>query len=150
MNKVTKMENMTIGQLAKRTELNVESVRYYERRGLIPEPRRSESGYRLYFREAIARIYFIKRAKKLGFSLSEISELLSLRVDPESTCRMVRTRARAKIADIESKIGTLQDMKRALAKLTASCQGTGPTSECPILDFLQPQTNETGNEGHDA
>ena len=142
------MENMTIGQLARRTELNVESVRYYERRGLIPEPRRSKSGYRLYSREAIARINFIKRAKTLGFSLSEISELLSLRVDPESTCRMVRTRAREKTADIESKIETLQDMKRALVKLTASCRGSGPTSECPILDFLQPQADKTENEEH--
>lgn len=142
------MENMTIGQLAKRTELNVESVRYYERRGLIPEPRRSGSGYRLYSQEAIARINFIKRAKTLGFSLSEISELLSLRVDPESTCRMVRTRAREKTADIESKIETLQDMKRALVKLTASCRGSGPTSECPILDFLQPQADKTENEEH--
>lgn len=142
------MENMTIGQLARRTELNVESVRYYERRGLIPEPRRSKSGYRLYSQEAIARINFIKRAKTLGFSLSEISELLSLRVDPESTCRMVRTRAREKTADIESKIETLQDMKRALVKLTASCRGSGPTSECPILDFLQPQADKTENEEH--
>ena len=142
------MENMTIGQLARRTELNVESVRYYERRGLIPEPRRSESGYRLYSQEAIARINFIKRAKTLGFSLSEISELLSLRVDPESTCSMVRNRAKAKIADIESKIRTLQDMKRALVKLTASCQGAGPTSECPILDFLQPQADKTEKEEH--
>jgi MerR family mercuric resistance operon transcriptional regulator len=142
------MENMTIGQLARRTELNVESVRYYERRGLIPEPRRSGSGYRLYSQEAIARINFIKRAKTLGFSLSEISELLSLRVDPESTCRMVRTRAREKTADIESKIETLQDMKRALVKLTASCRGSGPTSECPILDFLQPQADKTENEEH--
>ncbi len=144
------MENMTIGQLARRTELNVESVRYYERRGLIPEPRRSKSGYRLYSQEAIARINFIKRAKTLGFSLSEISELLSLRVDPESTCRMVRTRAREKTADIESKIETLQDMKRALVKLTASCRGSGPTSECPILDFLQPQADKTENEEHGA
>ena len=150
MNKVVRMGNMTIGQLAKRTGLNVESIRYYERRGLIPEPRRSESGYRLYSREAIARIYFIKRAKTLGFSLSEISELLSLRVDPKSTCTTVRTRARAKIADIESKIETLQDMKRALVKLTASCQGTGPTSECPILDFLQPQADRTESEDHDV
>lgn len=141
---------MTIGQLARRTELNVESVRYYERRGLIPEPRRSESGYRLYSQEAIARINFIKRAKTLGFSLSEISELLSLRVDPESTCRMVRTRAREKTADIESRIETLQDMKRALVKLTASCRGSGPTSECPILDFLQPQADKTENEEHGA
>ncbi len=142
------MDNMTIGQLAKRTELNVESIRYYERRGLIPQPRRSEAGYRLYSRGDVARIYFIKRAKKLGFSLSGISELLSLRVDPECTCGMVRTRAREKIADIESKIETLQDMKRALVKLTASCRGTGPTSECPILDFLQPQADEAENEEH--
>ena len=133
------MENMTIGQIAKRTQLNVETVRYYERRGLIPKPPRSKSGYRQYCQEAITRIHFIKRAKELGFSLNEISELLSLRVDPDTTCDMVKSHAGVKVADIEGKIATLKKMKLALVKLTKLCHGAGPTSECPILDFLEAQ-----------
>ena len=140
------MENLTIGQIAKRTQLNVQTVRYYERRGLILKPPRSKSGYRQYSKEAITRIYFIKRAKELGFSLNEISELLSLRVDPDTTCDMVKAHARIKVADIECKIAALQKMKVALVKLTKSCQGAGPTSECPILDFLEAQTDETENQ----
>ena len=137
------MDYMTIGQLAKQTQLNIETVRYYERRGLILKPPRSKSGYRQYSKEAITRIHFIKRAKELGFSLNEISELLSLRIDPDTTCDMVKSRAGIKVADIEGKIATLQKMKLALVKLTKSCRGTGPTSECPILDFLEAQADET-------
>ena len=130
------MEVMTIGQLAKRGRVNLETVRYYERRGLIPRPPRWPSGYRQYSQDSVARIEFIKRAKELGFSLKEISELLSLRVDPATTCAVVKRRAEVKIADIEDKIRYLQKMKRALSKLTASCRGRGPTSECPILEAL--------------
>jgi MerR family mercuric resistance operon transcriptional regulator len=142
------MDYMTIGQLAKRTQLNVETVRYYERRGLIFKPTRSKSGYRQYSHEAITRIYFIKHAKELGFSLNEISQLLSLRVDPDTTCDMVKARARMKVADIEGKIETLQNMKLALVKLTKSCKGVGPTSECPILDFLEAQTDKTKKQNY--
>ena len=131
-----KMENLTIGKLAKRAQVNVETIRYYERRGLIPEPPRRESGYRQYSQDAVARIQFIKRAKQLGFSLKEISELLSLRVDPNTTCGEVKRRAEAKIADMEDKIKTLQKMKRALVQLTALCKGRGPTSKCPLLEAL--------------
>ncbi|MBW8015734.1 MAG: MerR family transcriptional regulator [Planctomycetes bacterium] len=144
------MENLTIGQIAKRTQLNVETIRYYERRGLILKPPRSDSGYRQYCHEAISRICFIKRAKKLGFSLKEISELLSLRVDPDTTCDMVKAQARIKVADIEYKIATLQKMKLALVKLTKLCQGAGPTSECPILDFLEAQEDNCESSAQKA
>jgi len=130
------MRNLTIGQLAKKTEVNVETVRFYERRGLMPKPLRRESGYRQYSDDDIARLRFIRRAKELGFSLKEILELLSLRVDPDTTCGDVKRRAKAKIADIELKIRTLQGMKRALAKLVTLCRGRGPSSECPILETL--------------
>ncbi len=136
------MENLTIGQLARRARVNVETIRYYERRGLIPEPPRSESGYRQYPDDTIARILFIKRAQELGFSLKEILELLTLRVDPETTCRDVRRRAEDKIADIEEKIEKLQSMKHALKKLKDRCKGKGPTSECPILEALDTQEVE--------
>jgi MerR family mercuric resistance operon transcriptional regulator len=108
------MRSITIGQLARKGRVNVETIRYYERRGLIPEPPRRESGYRQYSQDAVARIHFIKRAKELGFSLKEISELLFLRVDPYTTCGDVKKRAEVKIADIEEKIRDLQRMKEAL------------------------------------
>ncbi len=130
------MEMITIGKLAKRVDLNIETIRYYERRGLIPKPRRRESGYREYSDETTKRILFIKHAKDLGFSLKEINELLSLKLDPGTSCSEVRNKAEIKIYDIESKIKTLRKMKKALLKLTKICSGSGPVSECPILEAL--------------
>lgn len=130
------MKNLTIGQMAKRAEVNIETIRFYERRGLMPKPLRRESGYRQYSDGDIARLRFIRRAKELGFSLKEISELLSLRVDPDTTCGDVKRRAEVKIADMEEKIKALQRMKKALTKLASTCRGRGPTTECPILEML--------------
>lgn len=135
------MDHLTIGQLAKRAEVNIQTVRYYERRGLIPEPPRRESGYRQYPQSAVVRIQFIKHAKELGFSLKEVAELLSLRVAPDTSCGDVKRRAVAKIAEVEEKIRTLQRMKNALRELASACKGQGPTSECPILEKL-------GSESH--
>jgi len=131
------MEMITIGKLAKRIDLNIETIRYYERRGLIPKPRRRESGYREYSDETTIRILFIKHAKDLGFSLKEINELLSLKLDPGTSCSEVRKKAEIKIEDIEGKIKTLRKMKKALLKLTKICSGSGPVSECPILEALE-------------
>lgn len=139
MFKGEKMRNLTIGQLARKVRVNVETIRYYERRRLIPEPPRRESGYRQYSEDAVSRIRFIRRAKELGFTLKETLELLSLRVDPDTTCGDVKRRAEVKIADVKEKILTLQGMKKALTKLVASCRGRGPTSECPILEALNSE-----------
>ncbi len=133
------MKPLTIGQVANRAGVGIETVRFYEREGLLEEPARRESGYRQYEADVVARLRFIKRAKELGFSLKEIKELLALRVDPTTTCAEVRSKAQAKVADIEEKIETLQRMKKALVKLTRSCSGQGPVSECPILDALEPE-----------
>ena len=130
------MKSLTIGQAAKKAQVNVETVRYYERRGLMPEPPRRESGYRQYSEPDVTRIRFIKRAQTLGFTLKEILELLSLRVDPKTTCGDVKRRAEVKITDMEEKIRDLQKMKKALMKLAVSCRGRGSTSECPILEML--------------
>lgn len=130
------METLTIGELANRAGVGVETIRFYEREGLIAEPKRRPSGYRQYPAEAVRRVRFIRHAKELGFTLKEISELLSLRVDPERTCADVRQRARTKIESIEGKIESLAAMKVALERLAASCHGSGPTSECPILEEL--------------
>lgn len=135
------MKPLTIGQVARRGGVGVETVRFYERRGLLSEPPRRESGYRQYPEDVVARLRFIKRAKELGFSLKEIKELLALRVDPTTTCAEVRSKAAAKVADIEEKIQALQRIKKALLQLTAVCRGRGPTSECPILDALEKEGN---------
>lgn len=130
------MKSLTIGHLAKQAAVNLETVRYYERRGLLPKPPRSASGYRLFPSDTARRLRFIRRAQELGFSLKEIRELLSLRVSRTTTSRDIRARAEAKIADIDSKIKSLASMKRTLHKLTNVCAGCVPVAECPILESL--------------
>lgn len=132
----TSSHTLTIGKVASRSGVGVETVRFYERNGLIPEPMRTESGYRQYSEQIVSRILFIRRAKDLGFTLREIKELLSLRLKPDAGCADVRSRAEAKITDIEEKIHRLEMMKAALVSLTKTCSSDGPVSECPILDAL--------------
>ncbi len=131
------MESMTIGIVASRAGVGVETIRFYEREGLIEEPPRRDSGYRRYPADTVDRVRFIRRAKELGFSLKEIKELMAPRLAPGATCGQVKRRAEAKIADIEEKIRDLERMKRALEKLTAACGGKGPVSGCAILDALK-------------
>jgi len=132
----TAMTIHTIGQVARKSGVGVETVRFYEREGLIPQPPRPENGFRRYPQDAVSRIRFIQRSKALGFTLREIKDLLSLRVDSSTSCGEVKKRAEAKTAAIEGKIRHLREMKRALEKLTAACRGKGPTGECPILEAL--------------
>jgi MerR family copper efflux transcriptional regulator len=134
-----KMESRTIGRLARAVGVNLETVRYYERRGLLPKPPRSGSGYRLFPAEAKGRLRFIRRAQELGFSLGEIRELLSLRVAPTAKSADVRRRAQAKITDIEAKIRSLRSMKKALRELTQTCSGCGSVRDCPILESLDAE-----------
>ncbi|MEW6213579.1 MAG: MerR family DNA-binding protein [Acidobacteriota bacterium] len=136
---------LTIGRLAAESGVNLETIRYYERLGLLPKPPRTASGYRRYTTDAVRRVRFIKQAQMLGFSLKEIAELLSLRVDPATTCADIKQKAERKIDDIEEKIRTLRRMKEALAKVSASCIGRGPTSECPILEALDASKEDYGN-----
>ncbi len=128
---------LTIGQVAHRSGFGIETIRFYERNGLIEEPPRRTSGYRQYPESVVSKLRFIKRAKELGFSLREIKELLSLRIDPKTTCSDIRERSSAKIADIESKIQSAESIKDVLMRLTTSRAGTGPLSECPILEALE-------------
>lgn len=127
---------MNIGKLAKHSEVNLETIRFYEREGLLPKPPRSAAGYRVFPVEAVRQVRFIKHAKELGFSLKEIKELLTLRIDPGSTGADVRKRAKAKIADIDEKMKILHSMKKALTELTAACHGKGSISKCSILETL--------------
>jgi MerR family copper efflux transcriptional regulator len=123
-------------ELAKRGGVNLETIRYYEREGLLPKPPRSSSGYRQFSPESVRRVRFIKRAQELGFSLKEIKELLALRIAAGSTRADVRKRAESKIVDIEGKVQHLRAMKKALVRLTESSCGNGPASDCPLLESL--------------
>jgi Cu(I)-responsive transcriptional regulator len=153
------MKPLTIGEVARRAGVGVETVRFYERQGLMAEPARKASGYRQYTEEAIERLRSIRRARELGFSLREIAELLALRADPDATAADIKARTLAKVADVEARIRDLQAIRKVLAGLAASCHGKGPVSDCPILQALTsgPQerrsrqgrrvstTKETGN-----
>ncbi len=130
------MATLSIGQLARQAGVNKETIRYYERCSLLPEPPRRASGYRQYSADYVTRIKFIKRAQALGFSLSEIAELLALRVELTSVCGEVQQRVEVKIEDIEAKIALLQQMKLALLQLVTACRANQPTDECPILSAL--------------
>ena len=138
-------QGLSIGQLANAAGVGVETVRFYERQGLLPEPPRRRSGYREYPRDAVKRVRFIRRAKSLGFTLREIAELLALRVDPDKTCADVRALARHKIADVDDKMRELERIRAALARHSRQCRGKGPTSECPILDALEADEDEAGD-----
>lgn len=127
---------LKIGDVAERGGVNLQTIRYYEREGLLPQAPRLPSGYRMFPESAVRRVRFIKRAQELGFSLAEIRELLSLRENADAGAQDMRERARAKVADIEEKIRTLRAMKNALNALAERCPGCGPLSECPILDAL--------------
>ena len=136
------MKAITIGQVAKKAAVGVETVRFYEREGLLEEPARTPSGYRQFTPATVDRLVFIRRAKDLGFSLREIKDLLSLRVAPETNCAEVEKRARAKITDVEDRIRRLQRIKRTLKKLTEACASRGETNECPILEALDHEERQ--------
>lgn len=130
------MNGLSSGVLAKQSGINLESIRFYEKQGLLPKPPRTASGYRTFPPESVRRVRFIKRAQELGFSLKEIKELLSLRFDPHTSCADVRQRAEEKLGDIEQKIRDLKRIKESLTRLAAACPGRGAISGCPILESL--------------
>ena len=134
-------QTLSIGELAEIAGVQVTTVRFYERKGLLPPPPRRVSGYRMYGDDATQRLRFIQEAKELGFSLHEIAELLALRVGAGRTCRNIRQRAEYKITDVDAKIRQLKRFRRALQKLVAQCEAGGTQGECPILDALEhPKT----------
>jgi MerR family mercuric resistance operon transcriptional regulator len=139
MKEVKEMDTLSIGQVARRAGVGVETVRFYEREGLLEEPPRSASGYRQYTEQVVSRIRFIQQAKLLGFTLKEITELLMLRVDAQTSCDEVKQRTEAKIAEVEQKMRELQRMRQALLQIHSLCVGQGPTGHCPMLDALNQQ-----------
>lgn len=138
-------ETFTIGELARRAGVNIQTVRYYERRGLLDTPARRESGYREYDESAAERLHFIRHAQELGFTLAEITELLALRLDPSTTAGVMKARAEEKIAQIDRKLRDLTRLREALTHLAGRCRGGhGPAGDCPLLEALGPLGDPDG------
>jgi len=131
------MKQKTIRWVAKEADVNAQTVLYYERRGLLPAPRRAANGYRLYDDNAVRRIRFIKRAQELGFSLKQIATLLALQERQDASCTEISAMAASHLEDIEQKIRDLERMRQALIPLVDACPGKGPLNACPILDSLE-------------
>jgi Hg(II)-responsive transcriptional regulator len=138
---------MTIGQAAGNAGCGVETVRFYERRGLIDQPPRpANGGFRVYPEATVERIRFIRQAQELGFSLAEIAGLLALRADPSADCAEVRDHARAKLDEVDRKIAGLEHLRLALAQIIAACPGQGALRSCTIMDALNG-AGPTAGEG---
>jgi MerR family mercuric resistance operon transcriptional regulator len=125
--------DLKIGQLADQVGVNLQTIRYYEREKLLPKPSRLPSGYRVFPTDSVRRVRFIKRAQELGFTLNEIRELLSLRIDAKRDRSDVRAIANAKVAQIDQKIEALTAIRNGLLTITDHCSGHGPAKDCPII-----------------
>lgn len=138
MNTASSAQNhgkLTIGRLAKQAGVGIDTVRFYERRGLLPQPERTASGYRLYGETTIARIQFIRRAKQLGFTLDEIGTLLQLQ-DQGGKKSEVRSLTQHKLDEINAKISDLTRIRSVLQELSESCSGKGSVDGCPIIEAI--------------
>lgn len=138
---------LKIGQLAKQVGVNIETIRYYERRHLLGPTSRLPSGYRLYDHEAQQRLQFIKNAQALGFTLQEIEELLDLQVSSKARCGDVQRKAEAKLKHVEAKVRDLQSLATALSRLIRTCRAGQPTDRCPILQSLE-KNERKGHHGN--
>jgi len=127
---------MKIGELSKQTGVSIDTIRYYEQRGLIPLAQRSASGYRQYSDEDVSRLAFIVQTKELGFTLEETGQLLALRADGRS-CASVRTIAQTKAAEIDARIQKLSRIRETLLTLSEQCEQSSDTDPCPILKSLE-------------
>jgi Hg(II)-responsive transcriptional regulator len=127
---------LTIGALARAADVNVETVRYYQRRGILKQPKRLR-GWRHYGEDALRTLRFIRRAQELGFTLAEIEDLLSLRSsESQQVCARVRSRAEAKLADVDARIRDLTAIRETLARLARACPSAGHAGDCPILEAI--------------
>lgn len=139
------MNGLTIGDVAKRADVNIETIRYYERRGILKEPPRRPSGYRQYEDDTVQLIRFIKRAQDLGFTLHEVKQLIALRRDSRQSRSAANRLAQAKVRDIDQKIHRLQAMRKALGILINACACGSRNLDCPIIEALNdeaPYANE--------
>jgi DNA-binding transcriptional MerR regulator len=127
---------MRIGELALEAGVNPQTLRYYERRGLLEAARGASSGFREYSRDAVRQVRFIRRAQDLGFTLEEIRDLLVLWPDSATSCPIVQARARATLERIDAKLADLREMRGALSKYVAACQNRAESEACPLLEDL--------------
>lgn len=132
---LTNTPHITRSQLAKLANVGIETLRFYEKRGLLPEPPRGANGYRYYPNSHVERLHFIQRAKELGFTLDEINELLTLHEDNGDRYD-VKALAEQKLAELDKKIADLTRMRSALSSVTTKCSGHGDTKHCPIIASL--------------
>ncbi len=132
------MRTMTISKAAKRAGIGIETVRFYERRGLIDQPLKpAAGGFRDDPPETVSRLRFIREAQELGFSLDEIADLLSLRADPKANCAQVQRRAEAKLDEVNRKVERLKEIGKALERLIRACTGKGAIGACSIIETLE-------------
>lgn len=127
----------TIGRLAKEAKVNIQTVRFYERQGILKPIERLESGYRVYDRESLKRLHFIRHAKELGFSLKEIQALLNLRIRSIQRCDQVRAKAQKKLEDIQNKIMHLKNLEKTLKGLISDCKNRQVSDCCPIIEKME-------------
>src|SRR3546814_10168557 len=138
------MQGLTIGRAARKAGVGVETIRFYERKGLIAQPPKpARAGFRHYPEETVERIRFIRQAQELGFSLREVCELLDLRTDPQADAADVRARATAKLSDVNEKMRQLQRIRDALETLIAACPGRGALGYCSIMEALERSEEHT-------
>ncbi|SRR5690606_23831426 len=135
---------MNIGQLARQAGVPIDTVRYYERQHLIPEPPRSASGYRQYRQDDVTRLHFIRRAKTLGFTLEEIGELMAISGNYSNDMKEMREKASVKLEIVEARLTEMERMRDALRGLVDACPGHGPLGTCPIMAALT--TDSVGND----
>ncbi|POX99772.1 heavy metal-responsive transcriptional regulator [Mycobacterium kansasii] len=128
---------MRTSEVAGQAQVNVQTLRYYERRGLLPEPRRTPSGYRVYSPDAVRLVRFVKRAQRLGFALDDIKDLLSLAEGGLNSCDEERAMARARLAELQQRIEQLAAMGDTLGRLTATCDRHPSKPDCPILRDIE-------------
>lgn len=129
-------DRLSIGKVAARTGCNIETIRFYEKEGLLPPPGRTEGGHRLYTTEMVGRLVFVRRCRELGFSMAEIRQLLSLVDGDQVSCERVKDIADQHLLDIRSKIADLRKMERTLRDLSSQCSGDD-VPQCPIIEVLQ-------------
>lgn len=134
---MVEQKTLTIGELAKRAGVNIQTVRFYERQGVLQPISRKESGYRLYNEDSLKRLTFIRHAKELGFSLKEINSLLSLRIRSVQSCDKVRSKAQGKLKEIQKKIVHLRQLEKTLQGLVSDCEKRIVSDCCPILEKME-------------
>ena len=134
---MTNKKQLQIGDVARAAGVNVQTIRYYERRKILAPAERKDSGYRLYTEDAVTTIRFVKHAQELGFKLDEIRDLLALRIPSTSRCKRVRERSIAKLSDVQGKIKMLKKIERTILKLIKDCEADVTSKECPIIRALE-------------